>query len=542
MIKSVISKIKAATAMLLLATAVTFGLSACGASSDPAASEAAQVAPAQQATPEAQPQPTAIGGLLGQPGELVFGVTAAGQIEARQDASLVFQVTGSVGQILVEEGEAVKQGDVLALLDVRQFDQQVRDAEAALVVARADQQALTEDPTPEELAAQQANVESARGQLVQTQGSVTEADIAAARAALVQAEANLADVLAGPKEEQVRQATANRDAAQLQLATARDGGSYQKTQAEIALQQATIALQQAQVAYSEAYWDWKYAQDRGALPSDFEQGVEPGLSDSGTQAIYNRFKQAELDLANAEKNLEAAQKQLEIARKAEIADIALAQKNLEAAQATLDLLVRPADADQVAAAQAQVASARANLEKLTGAQRSGAVAAAEAQVAAAQANLDRLYGDPSASEAAKAEARVVSAEANLERARLNREYAEIRAPFNGEVAAVNIDPGDSAPVNTAGGEAALRLVDTSELYVEVDVSDADIARVALGQTATLFADALPGQEFSGSVTFVSPAATIEGGVTTYKVKIKLDDTNSDLRIGMAVTADIQTEE
>jgi multidrug resistance efflux pump len=544
MIKSVISKIKPAAATLVLASVVAFGLSACGgAPTEATAPEtAAQVAPAQQATPEAQPQPTEGGTVLSQPGELVFGVSATGQVEANQDAALVFQVNGSVGQVLVEEGATVKQGDVLAVLDVRQLDQDVRDAEARLVSARADQQALTEDPTPEELAAQEANLNAARGQLAQQQGAVTQADIEAARAALVQAEANLADVLAGPKQEEVRQATANRDAAALQLSSTREETSYQKTQAEIALQQTTIALQQAQVEYSEAYWDWKYAQDRGAQASDFEQGAEPSLSDSGTQAIYNRFKQAELALANSERTVESAQKNFELAQKAEIAGIAVAEKNLEAAQATLDLLLRPADADNVALAESQVATARANLEKLTGGQRAGQLAAAEAQVAAAQANLDRLYSDPTASAAAKAEAQVVQAEASLERAKLNREYAEIRAPFDGEVAAINIDPGDTAPVNTAGGEAAIRLVDTSELYVEIEVSDADIAQVEVGQKADLFADALPGEQFTGTVSFVSPAATVQGNVTTYKVKIKLDDNDGGLRIGMAVTADLQTEE
>jgi multidrug resistance efflux pump len=417
----------------------------------------------------------------------------------------------------------------------------VRDAEAALVSARSDLAALTEDPTSSEAAAAAAAIEQAQGQLATTQGAVTQQDIAAAQAQLQQAEANLADVLAGPKQEEVRQATAQRDAAAVNLESQRNNLSQIKTAAELDLQNAVVALQSAQTQYSEAYWQWEYARSRDAQPSDIEQGPEPNLSDTGQQRAYNAYKQAELALEQAQKNVEGRQLILEQAQKNEVTGIEAAQKNLEAAQASLDLLVRPADADTVAAAQAQVANAQANIEKLQGGNRAGQLAAAAAAVQAAQANYEKLFDDPTASAVARAEAGVARAEANLEQAKLNREYAEIRAPFAGEIAVRNIDPGDTGPTSTAGGTGALRLVDTSAVYVEVQVTDADIANIELGQAVNITADALPGEQYTGTVSFISPTAAVNQTVTTYLVKVQLDEQDTPLRIGMSVTADFETD-
>jgi HlyD family secretion protein len=108
---------------------------------------------------------------------------------------------------------------------------------------------------------------------------------------------------------------------------------------------------------------------------------------------------------------------------------------------------------------------------------------------------------------------------------------------------VNIDPGDPAITAGAGGQPAIRLVDLSDLYVEVDVTDADIAQVNRGQPARVVADALPDQTFIGEVTFVSPAAeTNQQGVITYLVRILLDEEDVPLRAGMSVSVTILPED
>lgn len=477
------------------------------------------------------------------PGNFVASndVIADGAVEAAQDVDLVFQVNGTVGRVYVEEGDEVDAGQILAVLDTRSFDQAIRDAEAALISARADQSALSEPPTDEARRVAQTSVDQAVANLTQVQGSVTQADINAAYASLEEARAALADLEAGADTLDVQAAQIQVDQARVNLQNQRDNLSHAKTQAEISLQQASEQVRSAQADYSAAYWDWRYVQDYDQAPpqTDNPRAGGPPLSDHSEQAYRDRLTQAEIALANAETNLQAADKQLEQARQNEITGVQTAEEQLRTAENNLAQVLEPAEADQLAAARARVASADANLQRLLGQQRQGQLAAAQAGVANAQANLERLDEPPTESQLVRAEAGIARAEANLAQAELNREYAEIRAPFAGEIAVINIDPGDVAP--TGAGAPAIRLVDLSTLFVEITVSDADIAQVEEGQQVTVIADALPSERFMGEVIFVSPTSTVINGVTNYLVRVELVDQNAPLRVGMTVSATIDVD-
>jgi HlyD family secretion protein len=518
----------------------------CGGGESPAAEEAETSA--DSATPAAtatsQPTPAIV---IPDPAdtEMIEGVFATGYVRAAQDADLVFQVSGEVERVLVEEGDMVQKDEVLAVLDTRRFDQDVRNAEAALISARADQLALVEDPTEERLRAAEAQVSQAAGNLNQVQGRVTAEDLAAARASIEEARAALADLEDGADALDVQQAQTRVEQARANLDMQRTRLSQAKTQAEINVQQAADNVRSAQVRYSAAYWDWRYVRDHGSAPPRTEREPTPNLSAQGEQDFRNQLEQAEIDLESAEERLESARKSLEEAIENEKSGVQQAESQLQEAQLSLEQVLEPAEADQFAAARARVANAEANLARLQGLQRAGEIEAAQAALNAAEANRDQLFSDPTESQSIRAEANISRAEANLEQSRLNREYAELQAPFAGEVAAVNIDPGDPAITAGAGGTPAIRLVDLSQLYVEVDVPDADIAQVEKGQTARVVADAIRGEMFEGTVSFVSPAAnTSAQGVTTYMVRIELDDvteSGATLRAGMSVSVTIETD-
>src|SRR5438046_2807065 len=68
--------------------------------------------------------------------DLNTGVSGIGVVKPAQDANLTFAVQGTVDKVLVKEGDLVKQGQLLAILDVRTFDEQVGSAEAALEIAQ----------------------------------------------------------------------------------------------------------------------------------------------------------------------------------------------------------------------------------------------------------------------------------------------------------------------------------------------------------------------------------------------------------------------
>ncbi|GAB4445445.1 MAG: efflux RND transporter periplasmic adaptor subunit [Chloroflexi bacterium OHK40] len=452
-----------------------------------------------------------------------LGVTASGEVVARQAAELSFRVPGVVAEILVDEGDNVEAGQELVRLDAAELQLALRQAEAGLAQARSGYDRLVEGATPEEVAAAEAQLAQAQAALRQARGSVTEEDIAAAEAALQSALARQAEIAAGPKATDLQQAQAGVDAARANLELQRANLSAAKTNAQLRAEQAANQLRDAQDAYSQIYWNNRNLEKfPGPLP----------------QELIDREAAALRAVESAEAALGQAQVGYDQARQAEIEGIQAAEAQLRQAEAQLQKLLDGATAEQRAAVDAQVAQARANLDKLRGDQRAGGIQAAEAGVAAARANLGRVTSDPTEATLAGALAQVQQAEAAVESARLNLEKATLRAPFAGVVAQINVDIGDLAG---SGGQPAVQIVDVSELRVEANVSDTDVARVREGMPATVTVDAIPGATFTGTVSYIAPTATVIGTIRTYPVRITLDAQDAGLRAGMSVRVAIQVE-
>lgn len=502
---------------ILAAALLAAALSACAANASPTPAPAAVPTMALPAT-DATSAPADAAPTNGAPA-INLGVTASGEVTPKRTADLGFRVPGTVSQVLVEEGAVVSEGQELAILDTRELDLQVAQAEASLAAAQANYERTTEGATPEQIAAAKAQVAQASAGLRQTRGAVTDEDIAAAEAQLQSALARQADIAAGPKATDMQQAQAAVTQAQSNLEIQRNNLSAAKESARLQMDSAANALRNAQDAYSQVYWKNRELE---RLPGDLPQARKDQEAQAlrAVESAQNAFEQAKVAYAQAQQN--------------EVEGVQAAQAQLSNAQAALQKLVDGATADQRAAADAAVAQARATLNKLKGDQRAGQLAQAQAGLAAAQANLDQLTAGPTTATIAAAQAQVQQAEAARDAAKLNRDKAAITAPFAGIVSIVNIDPGDIA---NGSGQMVIRVVDTSELRIEVNVSDTDVAKVREGQTAQVAIDAIPGQAFTGTVTYVAPAATVTGTVRTYTVRIVLDQ-QEGLRAGMSARVSI----
>ncbi len=165
-----------------------------------------------------------------------------------------------------------------------------------------------------------------------------------------------------------------------------------------------------------------------------------------------------------------------------------------------------------------------------------AVSAAEAQESVAQTQLALLQAGATAEEIAVAETAVTQAEAALEAARVALDRCEIRAPFGGTVGAVNVRVGELV----APGQPLVTLGDLTTLRVETtDLDEIDVARVAVGQDASVTFDALPERIFIGHVTRISPMADPGAGGVNYTVVVILDETDPAIRWGMTAFVDIE---
>ena len=75
----------------------------------------------------------------------------------------------------------------------------------------------------------------------------------------------------------------------------------------------------------------------------------------------------------------------------------------------------------------------------------------------------------------------------------------------------------------------------------MNIDALDISQVEVGQTVEITADAVEGKTYAGAVTKVSVAGTTSGGITTYPVTVRIDETDG-LLPGMNVDAEIVIEE
>lgn len=121
-------------------------------------------------------------------------------------------------------------------------------------------------------------------------------------------------------------------------------------------------------------------------------------------------------------------------------------------------------------------------------------------------------------------ASIAVAEANLRVAQVAVEQTLIRAPFDGVVLTKNANVGDViTPFSSALGSqaAVVTMADMSTLEVEADVSEANLAKVKVGQPCEIQLDALPDQRFRGVVQRTVP--TVDRAKATVMVKVRFVD-------------------
>jgi HlyD family secretion protein len=135
-----------------------------------------------------------------------------------------------------------------------------------------------------------------------------------------------------------------------------------------------------------------------------------------------------------------------------------------------------------------------------------------------------------------AEITIKQAQNTLSDAQQNLSYYYIKAPFDGVIASVPAIKGG----NVGSGTTLGTIITPKELAV-VSLNEVDVAKISLGDKATLTFDAIPDLTIAGQVAEVDSVGTVSQGVVNYSVQISFDATNSDgIKPGMSVNAAIIT--
>jgi multidrug resistance efflux pump len=301
----------------------------------------------------------------------------------------------------------------------------------------------------------------------------------AATQAVTAAKARLTQTKAGPTEAERREAQAAVAAAQAQL-----------DQLQAGARQGDLAVADAAVGQAEA--DWK-------VVADSYDAVTTGLE------LSKKYGRGGSELTKAEASLRY---QLQAATQA------------------------------VTAAKARLTQTKTGPTEAERREAQAAVAAAQAQYDAAQARLDQIMAGATQEQIAVAEANVAQAQATADLAQANLDKLQLTAPFAGTIGNVNTREGELL----AAGQTVLALGDLSSLHVETtDLSEVDVARVAVGQPVNVTFDALKGQTLQGRVTRIAPMSSASQGGVNYTVIVELDQLDPALRWGMTAFTDIQVK-
>ncbi|MBN1259594.1 MAG: efflux RND transporter periplasmic adaptor subunit [Anaerolineae bacterium] len=305
----------------------------------------------------------------------------------------------------------------------------------------------------------------------------------------------------------------------------------------------------------------------------------------GVQAAEIRIIQAELRAPSAASGaaaVRAAEASLDrVTAGASPEDIAIAERQVEQTKNALwaaqvqrdqacsgnpsrdpglgDLLggTQSCDAAQAGVQQAEesVLIAQLQLQKVRNGPANADIAAAQAQVDQARAEYGRLADEVEAQDEGM-ELLTIDLERSklvlerlkdgvdpllalaVETAQDDLDRASLKAPFDGVIAAVNLQTG--VQVNSA--LPAVTLVDNTKFFVDVTIDETDIGKIQAGHPVEITLDAYPRTTLPGTVERIGPApAPGISGVVAYPVRIQIDsDEGIDVRDGMTASVLITT--
>ena len=423
-----------------------------------------------------------------------------------------FRTTGRIESINVSEGEQVKAGQVLAVLEAGALHSQVKDAESVLIEAQANLKKLLAGATEEDIRISEITVEQKGGDFGAKRNDL-ESLISKSLVELKNLK-NTAivdlnnELIVAETAMEVVDNTLNNEDAGYTLGV---------------LDSMSVPL--AQESQSEA----------GDIINEAKiliKAVDEGSSDEQTLNAIEVVKNA------LEKTRECLSSVFFVLENTIISN------NLT--QTELDALITGIQSEQV-----KISTARNNIyasqsnwtnkqvyynEQILKAR--DAVDAAGDAFDLAKAQLEFKTAEPEDYEIDAYNAKIAKTEANLVLAQSKLSDAIIKAPVNGVVIKINNKVGEQ----TSLALAVVEMIGEAKLEIDVNIPESDIAKIRIGQMADITLDSFGDDNvFPGFVIFVDPAETIIQDVVYYQVKVHFKDDVQGIKHGMTANTVIETD-
>ena len=145
----------------------------------------------------------------------------------------------------------------------------------------------------------------------------------------------------------------------------------------------------------------------------------------------------------------------------------------------------------------------------------------------------------------QARAQVLQSQASLKQLEEQLSYTTIVAPMDGIVLSRDVEIGDAvSSILVLGSTATLIFTegDISQVYVQGKVDEADIAHVYMNQPARIKVESFRDRVFNGRVTKIAPLGVEKDNVTTFEVRVSIDNPGGELKANMTANAEILLDE
>ncbi|MDB4939896.1 MAG: hypothetical protein JWO40_321 [Candidatus Doudnabacteria bacterium] len=413
-----------------------------------------------------------------QTGTITSSVTGTGQVAVSDQVDVKPQGSGTVTSVRVHQGDQVKAGQVIATVDAQSAVNQINQAKVTLMQAQANYDKVIAGATNTDLATAKLSLQSAQQAVDNAKNSY---DTSVSQQKVNVANAQSAMFNAG--------LTALPGVGNTSTATFTVSGTYTSTDPI-----------EYKINFSSTgggiYYNVSSASDgsngflnRGVPAPLGTRGLYFTISTTGTLSGSDYWT---IDLPNTQSSSylnaynsyqAALQTQIQATTQANNA-IQSAQNNLAQAQINFDAKVAPATQPDLLAAQSQIESAKVQL-----------------------ANANTAY-----------------------------QNTLVTAPFDGIIAKLTIQKGDQASNATAAAT-----VITKQKIAQVTLNEVDVAKVKIGQKATLTFPAVDGLTITGDVGEVDSLGTVTQNVVNFSMKILFDTQDDRVKPGMSVSAAIITD-
>lgn len=165
------------------------------------------------------------------------------------------------------------------------------------------------------------------------------------------------------------------------------------------------------------------------------------------------------------------------------------------------------------------------------------IQSAEGQVQSAKDELNLLTASPRQEDIDLYSAQVAQAQASADLLTNKIQEATLRSPVKGQIAKINNKKGELVQLTTK----VISLIPEEPFQVEVEIPEVSIGKIEPGDLCRITLDAFPEDEFLGKVMEIEPAETIIQGVVYYKIKVSVEEQDSEIKPGMTANVVIVSE-